>query len=129
MSESGIPIPHSFNTSCLRRSCHSWCELNRNTVQLSKVEVVSCPAKKNILHSSMISFILNLRPGFVLAASDSPIISPSRSSPWTESELLETWEFNLLSMIDLNALFSLLSVFHIPRFSGVGRYLQRKRNY
>ncbi|KAL6012996.1 hypothetical protein ACLOJK_003486 [Asimina triloba] len=57
-----------------------------NTYQVSKCEVVSCPAKKNVLHSSIISSMLSFWSPCLSAKDDIPNIDPRRSSPKPESE-------------------------------------------
>uniref|UniRef100_A0A7C8ZN57 Uncharacterized protein n=1 Tax=Opuntia streptacantha TaxID=393608 RepID=A0A7C8ZN57_OPUST len=52
------------------------------TVQVSKRAVVSCPAKKKVLHSSIISCKFKLNPSFFFFFSISFIRIPSKSFPY-----------------------------------------------
>uniref|UniRef100_A0A0A9CX80 Uncharacterized protein n=1 Tax=Arundo donax TaxID=35708 RepID=A0A0A9CX80_ARUDO len=45
LSKSGLALPKWFNTSSLACSCHSGCMLSTISVQVSRTDVVSIPAK------------------------------------------------------------------------------------
>lgn len=63
--------PHTLRTSSRACTCHRGCIARRTAVQVSKLEVVCLPAKKKLLHSSIISS--------TLMSSEASIINPSKS--------------------------------------------------
>ena len=83
ISASGVSVSQILITSFLNTSCHSGFIASKNIAHVNKLEVVSWPAKKNVLHSSMISSIVMLR--FLWDPSNSfwlaIIMIPSRSFP------------------------------------------------
>jgi hypothetical protein len=113
--------PHSLITSSLSLSCHSGCVLSRNMAQVSRCEVVSCPAKKKVLHSSMISPMLSSWGPPSRSGLHASSISPSRSFPYPALSLAAS----LALMICMSVVLASLSSFHTLRFFFVGRYLQK----
>lgn len=122
MSAFGISVLHSLKTSSLSFSCQSRFVLSRKMAQVNRWEVVSWPAKKKVLHSSVISFMLSLLVSFSFpfAMHDSSI-NPSTSFPYPPSpDTIFSWM--ICMRVDLNFLSSL----HIFLSFFVGRYLQWK---
>ena len=78
-------LPHSATTSSRARSCHSICVPSRRHAHVRRVDVVSWPAKKKVLHSPMISGIPILDRFFWLLFISpwlDAIMSPSKSVPY-----------------------------------------------
>ncbi|BAH92167.1 Os03g0370850 [Oryza sativa Japonica Group] len=127
MSAFGFSFLHSLRTSSLSRSCHSGYTLSKNIVHVSKCDVVSCPAKKNVLHSSMISSthrISSSRFSPCSVEKQALSITPRRSSPYPfPSEVI------LDCIICMSVFLNLFSSFHLHLFLLVGRYLQSKRSH
>ena len=124
MSAVGFSLPHSLRTSSLSRSCHSGYRLSKNIVQVSKWDVVSCPAKKNVLHSSIISSMVRasssrFSPCSVMKQASS--IKPSRSSP-----NLLPFDANRGCMISTSFVLIFFSSIHFNLLFLVGRYLKAK---
>jgi hypothetical protein len=86
--------------------------------QVSRCEVVSCPAKKKVLHSSMISSMLRSWSPPCSGAQASSM-SPRRSFPYPALSLAAS----RFSMIPVSVLLTSLSSFHTRMFFFVGRYL------
>ena len=61
LSASSISVPQILITYFLNISFHSRFIERKNVAQVNRLEVVSWPVKKNVLHSSMISSIVILR--------------------------------------------------------------------
>ena len=124
MSAVGFALPHSLRTSSLSRSCHSGYRLSKNIVQVSKWDVVSCPAKKNVLHSSIISSMVRassscFSPCSVVKHASS--IKPSRSSPYPLP-----FDASRGCMIAVSVVFIFFSSIHFNLLFLVGRYLKAK---
>ena len=119
LSPLGLSFPNSLKTSFRSLSCHSGYTLSKNTVHVSRSAVVSWPAKKNVLHSCMISSMLKLiccclPPCSVGMQASS--IKPSRSFPYRlPSDPNRDW------MIWRSVPLSFLSSFHFRLLLVVGR--------
>ncbi|BAT02811.1 Os07g0635150 [Oryza sativa Japonica Group] len=116
MSPVGTSSPHIVVTSFLIFLIHSGCVLSKNMVQVSRCEVVSCPPKKKVLHSAMISSMLNCWLSSCSGAHVSNI-NPSKSFPYPMVSLLAS----RILMMFLSMLLTFLSSDHIFRFFLVGR--------
>lgn len=122
MSAVGFAFPHSLKTSSLSRSCHCGYMLSKNIVQVSKWDVVSCPAKKNVLHSSIISSMVRVSSSRFCPCSvtkQASSIAPSRSSPYPFP-----FDANRVCMIVVSVFLSFFSSVHFNLLVLVGRYLQ-----
>lgn len=105
------------DTSSLSRCCQCGLLASNMIVQVSRSEVVSCPAKKNVLHSSIINrrSTLNFFPAISLFFCISYNNTPSKSFPYDELRpismlfiRLSIISFNSLSTSALSDLISLL---------------------
>ena len=77
--------PHSATTSSRAQSCHSVCFPSRRHAHVRRVDVVSWPAKKKVLHSPTISGMPILDRFFWLPFISpwlDAIMSPSKSVPY-----------------------------------------------
>lgn len=93
-TESGAP-PQTSATSARTLSCHRGLVARSMTVQVRSSAVVSWPAKKKVLHSSIITCRLRLNPSpdFFFCISFSSI--PSRSFPYELLLPISTQSFRL----------------------------------
>uniref|UniRef100_J3KYB2 Uncharacterized protein n=1 Tax=Oryza brachyantha TaxID=4533 RepID=J3KYB2_ORYBR len=91
MSPVGTLLQHSIITSSLAYLANLGVVLSRNIFRVSICDVVSCPAKKKILHSAMISSMLSYA-----GSCHGPSIRPSKSFPYPMVSLL-TSRFLMMS--------------------------------
>ena len=118
-SRSGLSFPNKESTSSLARSCHSGCMPSKTIVHVSSTDVVSVPAKKNSLHSSMTSSIVMAMPDWPLLPVSLMLDSsnrPSKSSLVLSPSLIawilfpiKSWRIVLISLLFL-CIFRLFSV-------------------
>ncbi|WVZ57084.1 hypothetical protein U9M48_007520 [Paspalum notatum var. saurae] len=123
---------NSRRTSSLTFSCHCGCVLSRNMAQMMRLAVVSCPAAKKVLHSSVTSLLVSFPscPSGDHASS----IRLSRSSPelppppppqlLASSFLLAATRASIIAMILVLNSFSKRRTVRLRR---VGRYLQKRK--
>lgn len=81
-STEGEPPLHTSRTSSRTLSCQDGLLANNMIVHVSKSAVVSCPAKKNVLHSSIITCKFKLNPFSPLFFCISLSNIPSKSFPY-----------------------------------------------
>lgn len=102
-------------------SCQSGWRANRSIAHDRKTLVVSLPAKKNVLHSSINCCVVyfTVLLSSVESLSISRSIRPRRSFPY-DPEARRSW------IMFSKLLSSLLIRFHISKFVGVGMYLCKR---
>jgi hypothetical protein len=127
-------VQNSLTTSSLTLSCHSGCTASRNMAQTRSVAVVSCPAAKKVLHSSITSSVVSVSPPFpcccgcgVHASSNSPSRSPPpETAPPRPPRLSAPSAASRACMMDMILLLSCLFRRRTCRLRRVGRYLNKR---